>query len=102
MLELDLRATDRTSGGFEAATIEDFTLRLPVPCATTGTGNVGSTCAVTSSFEAVLGGHHETIMEGKRSIWDVRSTRVHDGGADGVATTLADNTQFLSDGLFFP
>jgi hypothetical protein len=101
MLELDLRATDRTSGGFAAATIEDFTLRLPVPCATTGSGNVGSTCAVTSSFEAVLGGT-TNITEAKRTIWDVRSTRVQDGGADGMATTLADNTQFLSDGLFFP
>jgi TolB protein len=101
MLELSVRATDRTSGGFGAGTIEDFQVRLPVPCVTTGTGNIGSTCSVTSSLDAAMGST-TAITEGKRTIWEVQSTRVYDGGADGVATTLGDNKVFLSDGLFFP
>jgi hypothetical protein len=30
------------------------------------------------------------------------SVSVYDGGADGVTTTLGDNTLFETDGLFFP
>jgi hypothetical protein len=101
MLELAIRATDRTSGGFGAATIEDFQVRVPVLCTAITTGNVGSTCSVTTSLDAALGST-TAITEGKRTIWEVQSTRVYDGGADGVATTLGDNTLFLSDGLFFP
>jgi hypothetical protein len=101
LLEFTFRPTDRTSGGFGAGTITDQTVRIPVPCATTGTGNVGSTCSVTTSLDAAIGAT-TAITEGKRSIWEVRSTGVYDGGADGVATTTGDNTVFLASGLFFP
>jgi hypothetical protein len=101
LLELTFRPTDRTSGGFGAGTIVDEEVRIPVLCAATGTGNVGSTCSVTTSLDAAIGAT-TAITEGKRSIWEIRSTRVYDGGADGVATTLGDNNVFLADGLFFP
>ncbi len=101
LLEVSVRVTDRNNGGFGAGTLQDFQLRTPVSCAPTSTGNVGSTCSVTTTLDAVVGGN-TGITEGKRTIWEIQSMRVFDGGADGVATTTADNTLFLSDGLFFP
>jgi hypothetical protein len=101
LLELSFRPTDRTSGGIGAGTITDQTVRIPVLCTATGTGNVGSTCSVTTSLDAAVGAT-TAITEAKRSIWELRSTRVYDGGADGTAATLGDNTVFLASGLFFP
>ena len=101
--ELFAGITDRSStGATGAATLQgDVTIAFNVPCVTTPATTVGSTCSTTTSFDAALGAT-SGIVEGKRSIWDLDDIRVYDGGADGAASTTADNTLFVTDGLLFP
>ena len=87
-----------SEAGGEAATVADLALRVTVPCTTTGSTTVGSTCAVTTSFDAVTPG---AVPEGKRTVWQIERVRVNDGGADGLASTTP-NTLFAVQGIFVP
>jgi hypothetical protein len=98
-----LRITDRNNtpnpGGPGAATVSDTHFPVTVPCATTSDTTVGSTCSVSSAANAVLPG---SVSAGQRAIWELGQVQVYDGGADGVASTAADNTLFMDQGLFVP
>ena len=95
-----VRITDRVSGpaANEPATGSDVELPVTVPCTTTASTTVGSTCSVVTSFDAVTPG---AVPEGKRSIWALDKARVFDGGPDGVASTTP-NTLFATQGVFIP
>ena len=106
----DFKLTDKNSGptgvGPSAnATTTHLTVDFGVPCTPTGSTSIGSTCAVTTSFDAVLGSS-TAIAEQKRGIWelgggaDTRNIRLYDGGANGVYGI--GDTLFASAGLFFP
>jgi hypothetical protein len=97
--KLALRLTDRQSGpsAGEPAT-GDTVLNITVPCATTASTSVGSTCSVTTTVDALFPG---AVPEGRRSIWGVGSVEVYDGGSDGVVST-APNTLFADQALFVP
>ena len=69
-----------------------------MPCVPTPDPSVGSTCAVNTSANAVL---PRSVKEGQRTIWQLGSIEVYDGGPDGRAHT-ADNTLFEVQGLFAP
>jgi hypothetical protein len=47
----------------------------------------------------VLGGG---IIEETRAVWELGQVYVADGGPDGVALTLGDDTFFLAEGVFVP
>lgn len=87
------------------ATLTDLALGFAVPCATTASTTTGATCSVTTAIDAVYGGN-TAVTEGKRAIWQLTGTgsdvRLLDGGADGVAQTLGDDTVFATAGVFFP
>jgi glucose/arabinose dehydrogenase len=100
-LRLPLRITDRDNGGpagFDHGTVQDTTLDAPVACTATASTSVGSTCAISTSADAVAPG---AVREGERAIWALQKVQVFDGGADGVAST-APNTLFAVQGLFVP
>ena len=71
---------------------------MTVACANTPGPGAGETCALSSSVNAVVPG---AVTEGKRAIWQIGSTDVFDGGADGVASTPP-NTVFARQGIFVP
>jgi hypothetical protein len=98
---VSLRITDRLNGPGqnEGATVTDTPFSFPVPCtATSGTGNVGATCSVNTTADAVVPG---AVVETKRTIWQVGDVELRDGGADGLASTQ-DNTLFARQGIFIP
>jgi WD40 repeat protein len=102
---IGLRITDRWSavspgGGTDPATMEDYTLKLPMfsPCAGTASTAAGANCTTTTNLAAVIPG---VVPEGKRAIWEVERVRVYDGGPDGDAAT-DDNTLFATQGVFVP
>jgi WD40 repeat protein len=97
-LRLPLRITDRNNTGAGPATVSDTSLQVTVPCVGTGATTVGSTCAASTTVEAVVPG---AVKEGVRSIWELSQLRVYDGGADGDADT-ADNSLFAVQGVFVP
>jgi hypothetical protein len=94
----DVRMTDRQNGPLSdlPATVVDYPLRFTVTCASTGAE--GGTCQTTTTVDGLSAG---AVREGKRSVWELVSFDVFDGGPDGVAST-EDNSLFAVPGLFAP
>ena len=96
-----VRITDKDNnpGAGGAGTVQDFDLRLTVPCSQTPTDDtIGSSCTVATTVDALV---PMAVNEGLRAIWGLDRVQVRDGGPDGVAST-ADNRVFLRPGLFVP
>ncbi len=85
-------------GGTDPATVIDIPFPVVTPCAATASTAVGSTCAITTSANAVVPG---AVKDGKRAIVEVGQIQVNDGGTDGVAATDP-NTLFSVQGIFIP
>jgi dipeptidyl aminopeptidase/acylaminoacyl peptidase len=102
-LDQSLRITDRdnapTAGSPGPGTVIDTNFPVTIPCVPTADTSVGSTCAIDTTVEAMV---PNAVKEGRRSVWEVGQVKVYDGGSDGVATTLGDNTLFMDEGLFVP
>ena len=97
--KLSLRITDKYNGASltENAT-GDTPFLVTVPCTSTASTSVGSSCAITTTADAVTPG---SVLETRRSIWELGPVQVYDGGPDGVAST-ADNTLFADQAVFVP
>jgi len=98
---VSLRITDRLNGPGqnEGATMTDTPFSFAVPCtATSGSGNVGATCSLNTTADAVMPG---LIVETKRTIWQMDDVELRDGGSDGLASTQ-NNTLFARQGVFVP
>jgi len=91
-----LRITDRDNtpnpGGPGPGTLEDASFPVTVPCA-------AGTCSVATTANAVAPG---AVVGGQRAIWQLGQVKVYDGGADGLASTTADNSLFMDEGIFVP
>ena len=98
-LESTIRVTDKNNGPSETGTVQDTPFRVTVPCTGTGDTTVGSTCSVNTTADAVLGAG--TILESKRTVWELGQIKVNDGGTDGVASTTP-NSVFAVQGVLVP
>jgi glucose/sorbosone dehydrogenase len=102
-LQLDaaLRITDRLNGPAqnEPATVADIGFPATIACTSTTDTAIGSTCSLTTTFNAVVPG---AVLELQRSNWQLGQVKVYDGGADGVASTTQGNTLFMNEGIFVP
>jgi len=97
---VNVRLTDRVNlTPVTPQTVSDFDFGFAVPCAATADSTTGGACSVNTTADAVLPG---TVPERSRAIWELGDVRVEDGGADGQGSTRADNTVFLTQGLFLP
>jgi hypothetical protein len=101
----DLTITDKDNGGSgkESATLKtvpyyQYPIPVTAPCAPTADPAVGSTCAISTTAEAVAG---NIVQEGKRNTWALGKVQVWDAGEDGNPNT-DDNTLFVVQGLFVP
>jgi hypothetical protein len=99
-VDASARITDRLNGPSqtEPATGTATNFPVTVPCVATGSTTVGSTCSVSTTFNAVVPG---AIVESQRAIWQLGETKVFDGGADGLASTTP-NTLYADQGIFVP
>jgi ABC-type phosphate transport system substrate-binding protein len=95
-----VRITDRLSGTAEnqPATVQDTPFGVTVPCVATGSTAIGGACSISTTFDAVMPG---SILEVRRSIWQMGQITVNDGGADGDVQT-GPNTIFAKQGIFVP
>jgi hypothetical protein len=93
-----LRVIDRYNGPSEVGVGQDTSFAVTVPCTATGSTGVGSTCATTTTADAVLPG---VILETRRAVWQLGQVQVFDGGPDGVVSTNP-NTLFATQGIFVP
>ena len=98
-----LRITDKLNtpapGGPGAATVSDAILGATVHCTATADTTEGASCNLVTTFDALVPG---TVTESKRSIWALGAAQLYDGGADSDGDTPADNTLFMTQGIFIP
>ena len=97
---LDVRLTDRYNGccnvgGPHAATVQDGwlgdALAFSAACAATADPNVGATCSVTTTIEALA---PATVLEGLRTTWQL--------GPIKVFAVAGDTGPFAVQGVFVP
>jgi hypothetical protein len=105
LFEADFRVTDKNNAaGSTPGTVSDSgtpLLQFGVPCTTTTSTAVGSTCSTTTTLNAAVGS--SAITSGSRAIWQsTGQAKLYDAGADANAGTTGDNTLFAANGLFFP
>jgi hypothetical protein len=95
-----LRLTDRQSGdgGGVPATVTDTSFPTTLTCSATASTTIGSTCAVSTSANALLPG---MVISGSRAVWQLGQVQVYDAGADGVVST-AGNGLFATQGVLVP
>jgi TolB protein len=101
-VDTSLRITDSDNtpnpGGPGPGTVTDTHFPFAVPCTATPSATDGSTCAVSTSVNAVAPG---ALFAGRRAIWQLGQIKVYDGGASGVAGA-SDATLFMDQGIFVP
>ena len=98
-----VRFTDRDNavapgGGTDAATMVDIPFPFNLTCAATADPAVGGTCAMNTTFNAVVPG---AVSFGHRTVIGFDQLQVFDGGADGVVFTTPNNL-FAVQGVFVP
>jgi hypothetical protein len=96
--QTSLRIIDKDNGPSEVGTLDVANFSVTIPCTTTVATTVGSTCAVTTTADAVMPG---VVKEGRRAIWQMGQVRVNDGGSDGNVSTTP-NGLFAVQGVFVP
>ncbi len=95
-----IRITDHYNGpGLnEAATVIDIPFPVDGTCAATP-NTIGAQCSVNTSANAVVQG---SVKDNQRGVVEISQLNIFDGGADGAASTPADNTLYSVQGLFIP
>jgi hypothetical protein len=95
------RITDHHNGpsGNETATMSDIPFPVNGQCVATADTSIGGTCAVATSFNAVVPG---AISDAKRITWEMGPVVVYDGGSDKRIGGAADNFPFAEQGVFIP
>jgi hypothetical protein len=94
----DMRIIDRDSGPDLTGVTTDQPYSFTVPCTTTASTSIGSACSISTTADALV---PNTIKEGVRTIWQLGTIDVFDGGSDGLASTNP-NTRYLTQGYFTP
>jgi hypothetical protein len=95
-----LRITDQYNGSSltDPATASDLNYSFWAPCQATADTGTGGDCAIVTTADSLVPG---TVLESKRTIWQLGQVKLFDGGPDDVAATQ-DNTLFEDQGLFVP
>ena len=95
-------------GGTDPATMVDLIVgqassppfRVTASCVATASTSIGSTCAGTTTANALLPG---AVRDGQRALVQFGQMQVIDGGPDGIIGTTTDsNTPFARQGVFVP
>jgi hypothetical protein len=101
-----VRITHLLNGALPAGTMQSFSIRAPLTCATTPDPDAGSTCAVATTMDSLIPG---AIAEGARSIWQLADINVYDPGPNGSGYANCpptcgngDEAVFMRQGVFVP
>jgi hypothetical protein len=104
----DLQITDFSNSPEAPApgTTQVGKYQFPIDCVSTISLTVGSTCAANTTVDAIVPG---TIVEGRRSVWQLGQVEVKDAGPNGTGYASCpptcgdgDETVFLRQGIFVP
>jgi subtilisin family serine protease len=97
-LSVKVRISDMLNGVSldQPGTVEDRVVAVPVACATTTSGTVGSSCSANTTLDAIT---PATVREGKFSVFQTFRARLLDSGANGVRND-ADDRSFAMQGIY--
>jgi hypothetical protein len=104
----DLRITDQNNAAErpEPGTVQNFEYRFPIDCVATAPTTIGSSCNLSTTADALI---PATVLEGKRSIWEIGQVAIRDAGPNGTGYASCpptcgdgDETTFLREGIFVP
>jgi hypothetical protein len=96
-----IRISDHYNGPSlnEAATVQDIPFPVSGSCAATPTAtNIGGTCSVHTSANAVVNG---SVKDTQRGVVEIQQLKIFDGGSSGAAGA-PDATLFSVQGIFIP
>ncbi len=96
--ELQVALTPQITDTMPIGTTMTFSFPVRVTCANSASTSLGSTCSMNTTFNAIVPG---AVREDQLAIWSLDAVKVMDGGPDGSVQT-ADNTLYMSQGIFVP
>jgi hypothetical protein len=106
LLTANMRLTDRLNGSPGPGTMRTIGLHVPFTCAPTADPTIGSSCALSTTMDAVTPG---AVPEGQRSIWEFGDVQVWDPGPNGTGYANCpptcgngDEAAFMRQGVFIP
>jgi hypothetical protein len=82
----------------EPGTVQSITYSAQSPCTLTTSGSIGSSCNLNTTADSIVPG---TVVEGRRSIWELGQVQVKDAGPDGTPGN-GDDAVFLRQGVYVP
>jgi len=104
----DLKITDNSNSAEapEPGTTQVGKYQFPVDCVATLSTTIGSSCNLNTTADSIVPG---TIVEGRRSVWELGQVEVKDAGPNGTGYASCpptcgdgDETVFLRQGIFVP
>jgi hypothetical protein len=108
LVRSDLQITDNSNAQEtpEPGTVQTFKYSAPVDCVATVSTTIGSSCNLNTTADALVPG---TVIEGRRSIWQLGQVEVMDAGPNGTGYASCpptcgdgDEATFLREGIFTP
>jgi hypothetical protein len=90
----------------EPGTVQTINYQVPVDCVATSSSSIGGSCSLNTTADAIVPG---TVIEGRRSVWELGQVEVRDAGPNGTGYANCppvcgdgDETTFLREGVFVP
>jgi hypothetical protein len=108
LVTTQVQITDRNNAAEtpDPATTQTLPIKIPVDCTVTADTSVGSSCTLNMTLDALV---PNTVVEGQRSIWELRQIEVKDAGPNGTGYASCpptcgdgDEAVFLRQGIFIP
>jgi hypothetical protein len=108
LVQSDLQITDNSNAPEtpEPGTVQTIKYRAPVDCVATALTTIGGSCSLSTTADTLVPG---TVIEGRRSIWQLGQVEVLDAGPNGTGYANCppvcgdgDETTFLREGVFVP
>jgi hypothetical protein len=110
LVSVPLQITDQfnslTGENPDPATTQTFDFKFPIDCTATSDTSIGSSCAITTSTNAIYPG---AVLENKRTMWQLGQVIVKDAGPNGTGYANCpptcgdgDEATFLRQGVWVP
>jgi hypothetical protein len=108
LVQSNLQITDNSNASEtpEPGTVQSINYQAPVDCVATALATIGGSCNLNTTADAIVPG---TVIEGRRSIWELGQVEVKDAGPNGTGYANCppvcgdgDEATFLREGVFVP
>ena len=108
LVRSDLQITDNNNAQEtpDPGTMQTIKHQAPMDCVATGLTTIGASCSLSTTADAIVPG---TVIEDKRTVWELGQVEVRDAGPNGTGYANCppvcgdgDEATFLRQGVFVP